>query len=493
MLEISKAWSPILARPVDLAPYQNRPAAAPPSRSSTVPDTDQIASLLDGDMLEEAGAAIASRLACDPALAETWFLQARLFEACGRPVDAQEACRRAMALWPDILPVCRMMSSLAEQTGDASGDSVESARRMLLARQPDDAATANRIAATLCAQGRVSEALPFLRLAAPILGHAGGALWNYTTSLALTGSHHELLGIEPLLGRLSREVPPPFGPFVHLAGARLALRHDREMVLQRSEALQASADWLDAAALVGRLRQAIAVRQPFSVVALPEAQARLAVYATPAAHLTLSEGELSAIIDSVWTTAFGSRFESHGALAAGRVTQALLEAIQTADVVAIADAGRIARAHEHFGFNAELQQIVMRRASPLAAGLEAIAGMHEAIPFLRPLLAELSFLGFVGCHPDLAPKLGRFCHVGETKTYLVPGALNRDDIPQGLRGSDHYPAKLEQTLAALVVPSPGAVFLVAAGLLGPVYCGRIKQLGGIAIEIDSLATNWARS
>jgi hypothetical protein len=40
------------------------------------------------------------------------------------------------------------------------------------------------------------------------------------------------------------------------------------------------------------------------------------------------------------------------------------------------------------------------------------------------------------------------------------------------------------------VPFPGAVFLVAAGLLGCVYCGRIRQLGGIAVDIDTIATRW---
>jgi hypothetical protein len=35
------------------------------------------------------------------------------------------------------------------------------------------------------------------------------------------------------------------------------------------------------------------------------------------------------------------------------------------------------------------------------------------------------------------------------------------------------------------------VFLVAAGILGASYCNRIKQLGGIAINIGSVADVWA--
>lgn len=39
-------------------------------------------------------------------------------------------------------------------------------------------------------------------------------------------------------------------------------------------------------------------------------------------------------------------------------------------------------------------------------------------------------------------------------------------------------------------PEPGEVWLVAAGFLGKIYCDRIRALGGIAIDIGSLADDW---
>ncbi len=411
--------------------------------------------------------------------AETWFLEARQLAARGQLADAQEACRQALALWPDVIPVCRLLSSLAEQTGAGSGDSVEAARRMLLACQPDDATTANLIAAELTGSGRLMEALPFLRLAAPVLGHGDAALWNYTTTLALTGGHHELLAIEPMLLALARQVQPPFTPFTHLAGAKLALRHDRALVLSQRDTWQRSTHWLGAAHLAARLGQAIANGTSFSIFEMTEARTRLAVYASPKTQLTFSEGELCAVVNSVWEPAFGGTFESHDAIARGVVARGLLGAIENADIIAVPDIEQVTRAHEHFGFNAELQQIIMRRAPPLAAGLGVIKQMHQTMPFLRPLLAELPFLGFVGSTPGLVERLGAFCDVGATASYLVSG--------------DQHATPLEQMLAALVVPSQGAVFLVAAGLLGPVYCGRIKQLGGIAIDVDSIAAGWTQS
>ncbi len=448
--------------------------------------------MIDAGHLDAARPGIEALLATDPGDARTWLLHAHLLAASGQVTEAQHACRQAIALWPDIGPACRLLSTLAEQTGDQSGG-VEAARRLLLAAQPDDAVTANRIGAGLCAAGRFAEALPFLRQAAPVLGHAAGALWNYSTSLALTGSHHELLAIEPMLRSLAREVPPPFAPFVHLAGARLALRFDRELVLRQRTAIRQSANGIGAAQLQDRLERAIAQHEPFSVFEMPQGPARLALYADPKTHVTLSGEELSAIIDSFWTAAFGSLFESHGALAAGLVTRNMLSAIADADVIALPDAGQMAQAHEHFGFDAELQQSALRRPAPLIADLGVIRELHQNIPFLRPLLAEQPFLGFVGSYPDLVEKLARFCHIEQNTTWLVPGALNRAELPEPYRGADHYPVRLEQTLAGLGVPFPGAVFLVAAGLLGPIYCGRIKQLGGIAIDIDGVVDQWMRS
>lgn len=54
----------------------------------------------------------------------------------------------------------------------------------------------------------------------------------------------------------------------------------------------------------------------------------------------------------------------------------------------------------------------------------------------------------------------------------------------------HFPTVYDRTLAELSVPRPGAVFLVAGGLLGKIYCDRIKQLGGIAFDIGAVVDAW---
>ena len=480
---------PIAQAPAEDDEVQNTMLVASGEDTPT-PDPQLVDALLDEGAFDEAERAIAALLAADPGEAAPWFLQARLLAAQRRPVEAQEACRRAIELWPDILPVYRLLSDLAGSRAGQAGDWLGIARRTLLAQQPDDAPLANRIGGQLCAEGRFGDALPYLRQAAPVLGHQDSALWNYSTSLALTGGYHELLSIEPMLLRLARDVPPPFGPFAHLAAAKLALRFDRASVGREIAAVQASGRWMDATRLAERLEEAIAQHRPFSVILLSEAHARLVAYASLRVHLMVSEAEMSAVVNSVWMDAFGDPIETHGAAAGGAFGHRLLTAITEADVIAMPDEAHLAGAHEHFGFLAEMQRIVLQREAGLHAGLGVIGELHDAIPFLRPLLADQPFLGFVGSHPDLAERLGRFSNIGETVTYLIPAALNRDDIASSLHGRDHFPGKLEQTLERLTVPFRGALFLVAAGLLGSLYCTRIKQLGGIAIDIDTVVARW---
>ncbi len=474
-----------MAKPVDL--FRHREVR--PVRVAAV-TLDETEALVEQGDLDAAAPQVEALLAADPGEAGAWLLQARLLAARGEATDALVACRRAIALWPDILPACRLLLELAGAADDA-GEPIELAERLLLAAEPDDASLHYRIAVRLCAAGRPAAALPHLRIAAPILGHRDSALWNYTTSLALTGGYHELLGIEAMLVGFAREVPPPFGPFVHLACAKLALQFDRDAVLRTLGQRQASAAWLDAPHLLDRLAAAVAQRQPFSLVVLSEAHARLVTYGSLRAHLILGEAEMSAVVNSVWLGAFGSRIETDGAACASSMGRAMLGAVAEADVIAVPDMAHLATAHEHFGFLAEMLRIAARD-TVLHAGLSVLGELHELIPFLRPLLADQPFLGVVGPYPDLAERLARFSQIDRTATYPVPAALDRQDIAPSLRGRGHYPALFEQTLATLAVPFPGALFLVAAGTLGLAYCGRIRQLGGIAIDVDSLVGRWMK-
>ena len=405
----------------------------------------------------------------------------------GEATQALAGCRALLAGWPDPRRLGDVLADLVA-AGLGEGEQEFLLRQMLA--WGEDPPRANQLGGLLCRQGRLVEALPWLRQAAPVLGHRDGALWNYTSALAATGHHHELLALEPLLVRLSGDVPPPFGPFAHLAAAKLALQPRPVPASDELAGLRAGGTWLDAAGVAARLVAAIGERRPFSLVMLPPALARLSVYASRQAQRLLTEAELSAVVNSVWLPAFGSPIEAHGSAPAGRVCRLHEEGAASADIVGLPDEQHFAAADQS-GFLAVSQDLVLGgtgRPRPACAGLGVTGEIHETLPFLRPLLAEQPFLGVVSSHPELAPRLGRFCHVGETASWPVPARFDQPGAAARARPS--YPAVLDETLGRIAVPFAGAVFLVAAGLLGPACCGLIKAGGGIAIDVDALAERW---
>ena len=438
--------------------------------------------------LAEASVLIDALLQADPADAGAWFQQARLLAARGEAPGAMIACGRAFDLWPDIAPLCQLMVALAAAPGTAP-DRLQAGRlalaeQALLAATPDDALLHNRIAARLSAAGDLRAALPHLRIAAPALGHRDSALWNYTSALSLTGGHHELLGTEPLLRALAREVPSPFAPYVHLANARLALHHDRAALLAQRASLVRSSRWLDVAGLAALLERSLARRRPLGMILLSPADARLATYASRQAARQLDPDELSAVANSVWTGWFGTPIESAGSVAAQRFASLLLAGLLQADVVGLPDGALLEAEPESFGFLAELQSVVLQRPDRHFTPPDIMVALHDAMPFLRPLLAGQRFLGHVGGHPDLADRLARFCRIAETRTWLLPAPPDRHAT--GGQVLD----RLDQVLETLAVPFEGALFMVGAGPLGVLCTAQIRALGGIAIPVDTVMDRW---
>ncbi len=75
----------------------------------------------------------------------------------------------------------------------------------------------------------------------------------------------------------------------------------------------------------------------------------------------------------------------------------------------------------------------------------------------------------------------------------MPGEASRPAPPDGPSMAGYLPDLHQQVLDGIAVPFPGAVFLVSApGPLAIAYCGRIKALGGIGVDIGALADRWAR-
>ena len=106
----------------------------------------------------------------------------------------------------------------------------------------------------------------------------------------------------------------------------------------------------------------------------------------------------------------------------------------------------------------------------------------DLLPFYSTLLSGRPFVGIVSCHDEIGSAVAAYFEIDKVQLYTIP--------PQGGRRAEHYPDRFDELMSSFHVPEVGAVFLVSAGILGKLYCTRIKDLGGIAIDIGSVADVW---
>jgi hypothetical protein len=140
---------------------------------------------------------------------------------------------------------------------------------------------------------------------------------------------------------------------------------------------------------------------------------------------------------------------------------------------------------------------VVRKLEALAADGEAgarrIAHSHVNQDLLRegllhPLLAAQTRLGLVSCHTRLPELLRDRFSLEEVIFHRTPGEVTIEGSQAEPFGQWHA-----RMLEAVSAPEPGVLYLVAAGIAGKVYCERIRQGGGVAIDIGNVADIWVRS
>jgi len=107
------------------------------------------------------------------------------------------------------------------------------------------------------------------------------------------------------------------------------------------------------------------------------------------------------------------------------------------------------------------------------------------------LLPRLGPLSLVTCHGELAPALAARFGATIGTVHLVPPERKHAGRFASQVGGRHYPERFEQLRHELRRTGPGQVVLVAAGVLGKVYCQWIKAAGGVAIDVGSAADMWA--
>jgi hypothetical protein len=110
---------------------------------------------------------------------------------------------------------------------------------------------------------------------------------------------------------------------------------------------------------------------------------------------------------------------------------------------------------------------------------------------LERLLTGSRWVGLLSCHAGLPEALARRFNIHHVEFYKIPGELGRRHIlGEEATFGEHFPDRYDSLCEELKIAQPGRLYLVAAGILGKVYCRLLQQAGGIVIDIGAVADLW---
>ena len=279
------------------------------------------------------------------------------------------------------------------------------------------------------------------------------------------------------------------------AHAKLALQRDRVGEIAAASEREQTAAWMSAEQLLGTIELACQARRPFSFVRLGDGEARFLIAAEQSLQAGLTAKEAEIVGELVWFNWFDGSLAAQDGRDMADLLSAYRQAVREADVLGVSDVARLASDTGHYGYLAAQEDWLRRELDGLASGPVYTSALnHYALDQLSPHLARLlegqPFIGVVSPHPDLAQRLASRFSIPRYASYDIPAEGRLPSADATRRVGPHFPDRYLELIDTLEAPYPGAVFLVAAGLLGKVYCHRIKQLGGVALDIGSLADAW---
>jgi hypothetical protein len=275
------------------------------------------------------------------------------------------------------------------------------------------------------------------------------------------------------------------------AHAKLALHLDRPALLDRALAREETPLWLPPDQVLEVARSHLREKQPFSLIRLGDGEARFTIAMNPELRPGVKPDETQAMADIVWENWFGEPFGRPEPSALEALMADYAEAVSTCDVLGVSDAMRLRNDTGHFGYLGTQELWIEPRLGANTRLTSALCHytLERASPFLDTLISETDFLGLITPHPTLA-ELMRRRHAIAVESYVVPAEGRLPTAGETRALGQHFPDIYRKTLDEISVPHRGALFLVAAGLLGKVYCSRIRALGGIAIDMGSIVDGW---
>ena len=227
--------------------------------------------------------------------------------------------------------------------------------------------------------------------------------------------------------------------------------------------------------LVDRIANAIRTRAGLSLLRLGDGEGTVLIW---------REGQNREDIASALNIWFGRTDLSDDEL--DSIATALRQAVRSADIVGLPTRYQLAGSHRY--------QMVLEGVrdydllSPKQLRTDANAHWYlQWSGALAYLLGNLDEVGVIGCR-NIGPLIAEAFGLRNVRTYLVRG---EHGFP-GEVSEAHWPTTYSKIMRDLRSIAPGSMFLVGAGVLGKLYCHKIQEMGGIALDVGSILDSWAR-
>lgn len=417
---------------------------------------------------------------------------ATIHQSCGNVDEAKRWLEKAIECAPDHIPAYRILAKLNKQKGDTREALRLLQTAMLIGSRDDDVLRdAVEILIWHSERGGAADMLSGVLSARPISPDLELLYIQLLTELARYG---EVLNFCKG-SNLTNNIHYRSAVRMYSGHARLAMAVNRREIIRDAEIIERSQAWLSPKDVYSTIQRSLETRVPFSLIRLGDGEARIFAYLESRNQkISIPQEESFAIGDLIWQNWFGESLDDTKPNDLERLSGEISRCLKGADVIGVPTSKRLKVDNLHFGYLAyllnDLKEVTNIKTVKFADAFVNYE-LHRSDPFLSKLLSELDFIGVISPHSGLAEKLAARNGIKTRVSYVVPGEMRLPNNYGAIKGRGHFPGRFEEIIQQIEIPHKGAFFLVAAGILGKIYCQRVKDLGGIAIDIGAIADAWS--
>lgn len=264
------------------------------------------------------------------------------------------------------------------------------------------------------------------------------------------------------------------------------------------ERVQRAYGWLDSKQVADRVIAALDERQPLALVRLGDGEGSCISLGEdderrfPALYAK-NRGELTAM----W---FGEEFEADQT-GFTRLSRRIVDIALRCDIVGMPYEGWLT--HEYRISSARgipslvnvlrAFEAVQLCAPPRPMLCSQLVHTHlQSSGELERIIRHAGRLTLISCIPELPDLLRQHFGVDHIEFHRVPGERgSAAALGTAAVEGNHYPETYERLQEQLRCPHHAHLFLIAGGILGKFYAQTVREFGGVALDIGSVADAWA--